>query len=234
MPTLKLSSAQKAFLLRANLMPSQVYDGRGIGYGVLKIQMKAGGAKVAVRGKPCRHGHTLDLWDRQGHCQQCFPQTLAVAARHTVTGQSVYVAYSKSLRLAKVGISTDPSTRVHYLVRKAFCGASDWHLAYELPAPNAAAIETATHQRLTDNADRVEYRHGGRLVVSREVFRVSVGKAITAVTAATVHLDEVGKPITSLPPHRSVRAELPHTAPALKAKLHSLPAGSCLMHWITD
>jgi len=177
-----LTVEQLAFLRQHGVSADQVFDATGMRRQDYARSMKSLGALVAVGVSKCSHGHAMRL--RSGHCVQCRPQGLAHLKRYQQSGR-VYVAFSESGQLAKVGTADVPAERVAVLNTHAYGGFTDWELKFSLQTERAGRVEHLAHVHLQGyQAWGRKYWKDGRDQSCNELFECDVNLAIEAVQEA--------------------------------------------------
>lgn len=165
----KLTDDQIQFLTSHDIPLSLVFDATGIPRVKYRELMAINGYLIAYGVSPCAaYGHTLKT--RSGHCPQCRPAGIAYLKRDARKA-FVYIAYSQSAGLTKVGLAKDPVDRIRNLRTYLYGGEGDWQLHTFSHADEAGRVEREIHARL--NVHRVEgltYYKDDRLIDCRELF----------------------------------------------------------------
>ncbi len=134
----------------------------------------------------CRNGgHTLKT--KAGHCIQCDTSRIAYQLRNNAAG-FVYLAYSQSKKLVKVGFTKNlPKYRAELLNRERYATAIDWEIKKLAKFDkDAGKREFAIHSRLEDFLKPVAYeKYKGQMVDCREVFSCPLDVAVTVFDAVT-------------------------------------------------
>lgn len=175
-----LKRSELKFLEAHGLTEEDVFDWRGLGSRERRDAIKRAWKTLAL-GAECSHGHRLRT--RSGHCVECDPAKLSYQsqkARRAV----LYVGWSSSLKLFKVGVTDTPARRIDALRREAYGGAADWSLFMALELRQAGKAETAMHRRLASYQHASTYQKGEHQQASREVFKCTPDKIIEAFTHA--------------------------------------------------
>lgn len=175
-----LERSEREFLKTHGLTESDVFDWRGLGSRDRREAIKRAGKTLAL-GTECSHGHRLRT--RSGHCVQCDPSKLSYQAQKTRRAV-LYVVWSSSLKLFKVGVSDTPSRRIDALRREAYGGAADWSLFMALELRDAGKSETAMHRHLASYQHASVYQKGAHQQASREVFNCPPDMVIEAFRQA--------------------------------------------------
>lgn len=178
----KLTAEQLEFLKHHDIPLEKVFDASGLSAAVYNQRMKDGGYWIAFGVTPCgAAGHTLRT--RHGQCIQCKPANLSYIKRHSLPGV-VYVAYSLSERIVKIGTS-QRSDRIDHLNSYRYGGASDWMKHYSVPCDDAGKVETTAHTILSAFSVRGRsYFKDGGWISCDELFSCSVEQAVEAVKSA--------------------------------------------------
>jgi T5orf172 domain len=184
-----LSKEQIVFLKSQGISPAQVFDAsmtkskadRESQMEALELSLYFGGAACS------KAGHTLRT--KAGHCIQCDTSKIAYQLRHSASGY-VYLAYSQSRRLAKIGFTKNhPQERVDMLRREQYANAPDWELKKNIKyEKDAGRKEFAIHSLLEEHLKPISYeKYKGQMVECREVFTCDLPLAAKA-------FDQVTKP----------------------------------------
>lgn len=123
---MKLTKSQIKFLEQQNISTDQVFDATGLSRTEYSEQMRAGGFRVATGVTRCGYGNH-SLRSRAGHCVMCNPANSEFQKRYEISGD-LYVFYSPSRRLVKVGVAGDAEERVISANKQAYGGIKDWKL----------------------------------------------------------------------------------------------------------
>lgn len=184
-----LTKEQIIFLKSQGIAPAQLFDASSTKSKVdRESKMKALELSLYFGGSACdKAGHTLRT--KAGHCIQCDTSKIAYQQRHSASGY-VYLAYSQSRKLAKVGFTKNhPQDRVESLRREQYANSLDWdlkkHIRYE---KDAGRKEFAIHSLLEAHLKPISYeKYKGQMVECREVFTCDLQLAVKA-------FDQVTKP----------------------------------------
>jgi hypothetical protein len=173
---------QKRFLIQQRISLSAIFDATGMRPNDYKAAMKAEEKFFAIGVTPCMSaGHTLR--SRSGHCIQCDTSTIAFILRYYKDGY-LYVFASPSLKMLKIGFSTDPTDRERTVNSFAYGGASDWGKIAHLRCKNAAQAEFSVHEKLSPFLAPQTYFANGRKTDCREIFSCSYSTVKTAIIEA--------------------------------------------------
>lgn len=176
------------FLVQHDIPISRVMNANGVSVRSLRSFMSAHGIWLAFNVTPCQAaGHTLRT--RAGHCAQCNPASIAFLRRHDEAGE-VYIAYSRRLRLVKIGTAKNHEARCKSLNDDCYGGTSDWSMRWYLSSNRAGRVEArAQHHLRTKGVTRAYVRFQlNELVRTSELFRCSLREAFEAVQSAAGHL----------------------------------------------
>jgi hypothetical protein len=174
-----LTDEQKAFLERHGIPISKVFDASGMSKRQRERAMRQLDIEVAYGVSPCRSaGHTLR--SRSGHCVQCGTHHLAFQRRYNEGGE-VYVAYSKTTNLVKVGTAQDANDRLHKLNYFQYGGCGDWEILATKRCERAARVELNTQRALYKYRTTVQYEKQGVSVTCQELFRCTATHAIATL-----------------------------------------------------
>ena len=121
-----------------------------------------------------------NLKTRKGHCAICNPKNLGFQRRYK-NSAFIYVAYSKSHNLIKVGASEYPANRIDSLNAQGYGNICDWSLEYEAFYENAYCIESYIHDDLSKYKFNITFERLGSIEKSREIFSCSISEAIATI-----------------------------------------------------
>ena len=176
---MKLNKYQIKFLEQHNIAISQVFDATGLSKSEYKGLMKEGGFVVATGVSRCKKGnHSLKT--RSGHCAICNPANLAFQMRHEISGD-LYVLYSSSKRVVKVGVAGDAEERVISANKQSYGNVDDWKLKFYVNVLNAGQAEKVIHDALSEYRRQRYFIKDGVQVLEQEIFSCSVKYAIEAI-----------------------------------------------------
>jgi hypothetical protein len=175
----ELTEEEIEFLERHHIDENDVFDGTGMENDDWKWYMKDGGYIVTIGVKPCReYGHTMRK--HSGHCVMCDPARLEFARRHNRSGE-IYIAFSETLELVKIGISQDSDIRVAKMNEQSYGGYDDWICVFSEWVDKAGVVESRAHDYLRDFRFDLTFRRGSIIETSREIFDCSIEDAEEAV-----------------------------------------------------
>lgn len=176
-----LTQDQLRFLTSQRIPTSMLFDATGMRKRDYALAMAEIGAYFAFGVTACgAGGHQLRT--KAGHCIQCDTSKIAFALRHSTEG-SVYVAYSKTARLVKVGVAGDLADRLNKLREYQYGGASDWALLCSAFVPEAGRLEFAVQDRLAQHRVPGTYTRAGRIQGCYELFACETSEAVDALAS---------------------------------------------------
>jgi len=176
---MKLTKIQIKFLQKHNISVNQVFDATGLSKIEYRALMKEGGFVVATGVTRCKKGnHSLKT--RAGHCVLCNPACLAFQKRHETPGD-LYVFYSSSKRLVKVGVAEDAYERVISANKQSYGNIDDWKLKFSIRVLNAGQAEKIIHDALAEYKKQRYFLKDGSWVLAQEIFACSVKIAISEI-----------------------------------------------------
>jgi hypothetical protein len=175
---MKITKEQKSFLMKQNISIDEVFDARGLSLSEYNALMSDTKYLVAFGVTPCfKAGHIIR--NRAGKCVMCYPASLAFEKRFTNEGD-LYVMYSQSSKLVKVGCANDAYKRCVSLNKRAYGGIKDWVVKHSIRIANVGYAENYAHQMLNKYHYPIEHESGNSNVAS-EIFKCSIKKAIEVV-----------------------------------------------------
>jgi T5orf172 domain len=178
----KLDKYQIAFLQSQGISQDQVFDASGLSTSIYKKIMSERNLLIAYGVSPCDAvGHTLRT--RAGHCAQCDTSKIAYLLRHNAEAY-VYVAFSKSKNLSKIGTCKSIIQREESLNNHGYGNIYDWNIVFHKKCKNAGKIETTAHSYLKGLEISREYDRWGTVADAREIFDCLVQTAIEALERA--------------------------------------------------
>lgn len=166
---MNLSASELLFILKHGISLSSIFDATGLRKKDYVDVMREGGFPFACGTSPCRAGgHRLRT--RAGHCIQCDTSKIAYMLRWQSSGY-VYIAYSESLSLTKIGFSLDFDERIRSLNSSMYGGVSDWSLIKHYYFEDDAGVaENLVHRELAEWRAELSCFSGSSLVSCREVY----------------------------------------------------------------
>jgi len=160
------------FLNHQRIPLDLIFDVKGLSKKEYQKQMRKMGAILAIGATPCKaYGHTIRT--RAGHCAQCDTSRIAYILRNDSPAY-IYVGYSPSCKLHKIGSSTSPSSRMKTLNGLGYANTSDWKLIHKVKVARAGEKELKIHQLLKSYQYEKSYMRDGEHVNCREIFIASL------------------------------------------------------------
>ncbi|CAM8391490.1 Bacteriophage T5, Orf172 DNA-binding [Candidatus Methylopumilus planktonicus] len=151
--------------------------------------MKENDYAVAIGVSECKYGHTMRT--RSGHCAMCNNGRNLAHQINFHTSKDIYVAYSSSKNVIKIGISDDYEKRIDQMNSYGYGGIYDWECVFSEWVRNSGRIESLAHESLKEYRYDLSYMRGSTIEVSREVFECSIEDAIDAVNDAIDSYDAI-------------------------------------------
>lgn len=165
---LRLTGQQSQFLKDYKIAREQVFDATGMMPKHYRSAMKEAGCELAAGATKCgKCGPSLR--DTHGRCVMCNTKALGIHRRHRKVGY-VYIAFSNSTGLAKVGSSENIQRRAAQINLLAYGGASDWEMLKSQELDEAQAFECEIHALLEPYRVESTYIHEGQITACRELF----------------------------------------------------------------
>ena len=181
---MKLTQTQLLFLEKHSISVDQVFDATGLSKSEYHRQMKDGGFLVAIGLSRCRRkNHSLK--DRHGHCVVCHPVNIAIQKREITPGD-LYVMYSPSNKLVKVGVAKSSNERLISANKQGYGNIKDWKLKFSVRVEDSGQAERIIHNLLTEYKQEREFVKGGAIVVAKEIFKCSGKRAIEIIESVLV------------------------------------------------
>lgn len=176
----ELTDEQMVFLGYHGIPLDRVFDASGMRTKDYKDVMRQRESWVAYGVTPCKEaGHTLR--SRAGHCIQCDPAKITYIKKH-VQGGLIYVAWSDSKGLVKVGVTNNTTKRVALLNSEMYGGAFDWKLMRAWQCDQAGKFEAAAHRELASHSTTGYYLKNDMLTECNELFKCSYQYAVEIVS----------------------------------------------------
>jgi hypothetical protein len=176
---MKLTKTQIKFLNQHGIGIHEVFDATGLSISEYGELMKEGGYVVATGVFRCKKGnHSLKT--RSGHCVMCNPANLAFQKRHEIPGD-LYVMYSASKRLVKVGVAGDAYEREISANKQSYGSVDDWKLKFFVRVLNAGQAEKVIHDLLVEYKKPRQFLKDGRRVLAQEIFSCSIRYAVESI-----------------------------------------------------
>lgn len=95
----------------------------------------------------------------------------------------MYVAYSETARLVKVGMAGDLADRLNKLREYQYGGASDWELQCSAFVREAGRLEFAVQDRLAQHRVPGTYMRAGRTQGCYELFACELSEAVDVLAS---------------------------------------------------
>lgn len=177
---IKLEKNEIAFLEKQEIFIDELYDARGKRLAEWQDHCRQHNIFFIVGNRCQRGGHRLRT--RANHCIQCDTRKIAFMRRH-YKPSNVYLAWSPSARLCKIGVADDVKRRQRMLRSEAYGGIKDWTAKLAVGTEEAGAIEMRVQARLEPYVVTGEYKKDGRRQAARELFQCDVYEAADALLA---------------------------------------------------
>lgn len=174
----KLTAAQTSFLKRHGIAGEQVYDAQGSPRSIYGPAMRVAGLTVAINVSECVRGHQLR--DKHGKCVQCNPASFAFSRRKNALAD-VYVAWSRTLRLVKFGMSSDVPNRLYIANLEGYGGAQDWRAEHKLRTKQAGVLENKLHNALRGFRISKDWCRAGKMITTKELYCCTIKHACSAL-----------------------------------------------------
>ncbi len=175
----RLTKSEKAFLRYHDIPLSSTFDITGMRVKDYHREMKAEGKWIGYGANPCQRGHTLKT--RNGHCPQCKTDSIGYFKRY-ISGGEVYVAYSRTSRLTKIGFSKYTPDRIGELNKYQYGDCNDWEAKFSIYLPSAGEVESAAQKVIEEYSVSGRYYWNGPVYrESRELFSCDYSDAIDAI-----------------------------------------------------
>ena len=168
-----LDDEQIRILRHYKIPESAVLDARSMKRSEYQEELKKQGKAVALVDRDCNRGHQSRLRLISGHCIECSPQGVAHWKRHQEPA-FVYIAYSRTNKLVKIGISKAATERLDGINRDGYGGATDWKILYRRKFDRAGYVESQVDNALAPYASPKLYvrlqRDGEIQTLAKEMF----------------------------------------------------------------
>ena len=175
----EFTQEQRHFFLSHRIPISMVFDASGLKRSEYKIIMEALDKHFAIGVTPCeKAGHTIR--SRSGNCVQCNTANVAYQLRNYSSGH-VYLAGSPSVKILKVGMTSDLANRLSMLNHYRYGMADDWEFLLSVRTDDAGRIESSVHKALEEFTINGFYFREGRKTQCYELFRCSYATARDAL-----------------------------------------------------
>jgi len=172
----KLTVEQQIFIENMGILPHQIFDATNLTRQQYAKVMIENGYQVAYGVTPCQKAnHTLR--NRAGNCLQCFPLSSVYKKNHE-RGGYVYIAYSHSTDLIKIGTTGNVNKRVKSLNEQMYGGTNDWTISlYKHVDKDCGDIEKQLHSALQKFHVTSHYFKDGKEQATYEIFNYPLEKA---------------------------------------------------------
>lgn len=131
--------------------------------------------------KECRDGHTLRT---AAGCPQCNTQYLT-KLKESIKQGVVYLAWSPSEKLIKIGCSADVDDRLYMLRLQGYGGINDWELKYIFYVKRMGKAESAVKRIIVNYKIRITWMRQGHLSTTDEIYNCSMKVARDAILRGT-------------------------------------------------
>jgi hypothetical protein len=175
--TPNLTSDEKEFIESQGLKLSDFINANQKSIPSIQFKMYEENKSYAYNAIPCdKHRHRLR--DRSDHCIQCSHANIGFR-NHWYRTAYIYIAASKKYKLIKVGTTINKDTRI-VEIRKSF-KSPDWEILYSIYCEESGRLEYEVHSKLSRFLANDYYHHINHMQKTKEVFRCSFFKALSAV-----------------------------------------------------
>lgn len=177
---MKLTKEQKYFLLtKFNILPDGVMDATSMRRSEWMKLIKDSEYEVAAGLDPCTKSIKHTIKSKSGRCVFCSPASISFQRQYSRNGE-LYVMYSQSKKLIKVGVAASSEERESSLNQAAYGNIKDWRLKFSIYISKSGEAEKKVHNMLS--AYYFPIKHGaGNSVFASEIFSCSVAKAVQKV-----------------------------------------------------
>jgi len=195
---MKLTKDQKVFLKEFNISFDEVFDAKYYSSSEWKSFVKNSHYKVVISVTPCRdYGHVMRT--KGGHCAMCNPRNLRFQARHNLENE-IYVMFSPSTKLIKVGIAECSQTRKDSLNAMGYGTISDWEVQFWSRIAIAGKMENLVYQQFKKYHFPIQHDLENSNVAN-EIYNCSPKKVIKfikdAIDLNNLHRNKVVKKIVA-------------------------------------
>ncbi|NEX60068.1 GIY-YIG nuclease family protein [Noviherbaspirillum galbum] len=172
---LDLTSEEINFLERHDIAAHEVLDATLMNRRSWMRALERLSMQVALVRSPCNRGHRLKR--RAGHCVQCDSKGLSWQRNHNTPGY-VYLAYSESERLIKVGITKNAPRQRLNAISRGYGKVRDWKLIDFAYFPmSKGRIEEKLKAELKEYREQRDYQHSGKKTKATEIFDFPLDEA---------------------------------------------------------
>lgn len=181
----KLTKEQASFIKKIGLSVCDAFDASEMLAKDWKLQMRDVDKLIAFGVTPCKKfGHSLRT--RAGHCVQCNTANLGYLLRFSKRAD-VYVAWSSTGKLAKIGYSKDANLRSLTLNEWKYGGQDDWEIKLIYECDEAGRVEKTAQTKLARyRKPGITYMNGLVKRSCTELFKCKLREALEALES-TVH-----------------------------------------------
>jgi hypothetical protein len=183
---MKLTKEQQYFLLtKFNILPDEVMDATSMKRSEWMKLIKDSEYKVAAGVDSCTKSIKHTIKSKSGHCIFCSPASISFQRRYSNNGD-LYVMFSQSKKLIKVGVAASSEERESSLNQAAYGNIKDWSLKFSIYISKSGEAEKKVHNMLS--AYHFPIKHGaGNSVFASEIFSCSVAKAVHKILLVAPH-----------------------------------------------
>lgn len=161
-----LTQSQREFFEYHGVPLSEVICAEGMGALYKKVLKDLDYLCAYNVDRSCQYGHRIR--NRHGHCMQCNSFYFARKRRDSEPGY-VYLAYSETEDLFKIGACQDVDVRVKNLNKQIYGGASDWAILHFAFSGYCYRAETRVSRALSAYR-KLTFRHSGNYEDSLETY----------------------------------------------------------------
>lgn len=177
---MKLTKEQKHYLFtKFNILPDEVMDATSMRRSEWMKLIKDSEYEVAAGVDHCTKNTKHTIKSKGGHCVECKPEAISFQRRHYIDAE-IYLMYSPSKKLVKVGIAASSEERESSLNEVRYGNIKDWTLIYSLYVSRAGAVEKKVHKLLSEYHMPIKHFTGNSSFAT-EIFSCSIKKAKTSI-----------------------------------------------------
>jgi hypothetical protein len=177
---MKLSKEQIQYLLTThNILVDQVMDASKMRRSEWMSLIKDSEYEVAAGVDPCTRSNKHTIKSKKGHCIFCKPEVIPFQRRYSRDGE-IYVMYSPSKNLIKVGVAMSSEERESSLNQAGYGNIKDWELKFSAHISKSGEIERKVHKILLPHNFPIKHFVGNSFFAN-EIFSCSVAKAKRAI-----------------------------------------------------
>ena len=161
---------------RLGINEEDIFDGSGYKKSECISYMYDAGYRFVYGVAPCKAlGHTFRT--RSWHCLHCKPANYAFQERHHDKG-FVYIAYSNTLKLIKIGSCLNVKSRNKTLQSQNYGGTDDWQIVFSIYLEEGAGkVELLVQSKLKPHFHAQSYLRDGQNKITYETFNYGVEAA---------------------------------------------------------